>query len=75
MHNTAWLNTLAMRQAVLTGKGDPNVGRCALLNATSTENLDQLTGDSSWQELKPILRAQILCLRLGSTWSRAGECR
>jgi len=64
-----------MRQAVLTGKGDPNVVRYALLNAASTENLDQLTRDSIWQELKPILRAQILSLRLGITWSRAGECR
>jgi len=63
MHNMAWLRMLTMRQAVLTGEGDANVGRYALVNATSTENLDEMTGDSSWQELKPILRAQIASLR------------
>lgn len=63
MHNMAWLRMLTMRQMVLTGSGDASAGEHALLNAESTENFDELKGDSSWQELKPILRAQIVSLR------------
>jgi tetratricopeptide (TPR) repeat protein len=63
MHNMSWLRMLTMRQAVLTGSSDSSAGEYALLNAESTANLDELKGDSSWQELKPILRAQIVSLK------------
>ncbi len=63
MHNMAWIRMLLMRQAILSGQGDASAGRHALMNAESTAHFDQLLGDSSWQELKPILRAQILSLQ------------
>ncbi len=63
MHNMAWLRMLSMRQAVLTGNGDARGGRYALVNAESTSQFDDMVGDSSWQELKPILRAQIVSLQ------------
>jgi tetratricopeptide (TPR) repeat protein len=63
MHNMAWLRMLAMRQAVLTGKGDLSAGRHALMGAESVSNFDALVGDTSWQELKPILRAQIVSIQ------------
>jgi len=63
MHNMAWIRMLLMRQAILTGHGDASAGRHALMNAESTAHFDQMLGDSSWEELKPILRAQILSLQ------------
>jgi hypothetical protein len=63
MHNMAWLRMLTLRQIVLAGYGDPEAGRHALLNAESTAHFDVMVGDSSWQELKPILRAQIVSLQ------------
>lgn len=63
MHNMAWIRMLLMRQAILTGQGDASAGRHALMNSESTLHFEQLLGDSSWQELKPILRAQILSLQ------------
>jgi hypothetical protein len=63
MHNMAWIRMLLMRQAILSGQGDVTAGRHALMNAESTAHYDQMLGDSSWQELKPILRAQILSLQ------------
>ena len=63
MHNMAWTRMLLMRQAILSGQDDESAGRHALMNSESTANFDQLLGDSSWQELKPILRAQILSLQ------------
>lgn len=62
MHNMAWLRMLCMRQLVLTGKGDPGAGHHAMMNAESNANFDEMVGDSSWSELKPILRAQISSL-------------
>ena len=63
MHNMAWLRMLLMRQLVLTGQGDVEVGRHALMNAESNFYFDEMIGDSSWHELKPILRAQIFSLQ------------
>jgi tetratricopeptide (TPR) repeat protein len=62
LHNTSWLQMLHMRQTILTGLGQIQDGRQALLNAKSTENFDLLHGKSSWNELKPLLQAQILSL-------------
>ena len=63
MHNMAWLRMLSMRQVVLTGAGDIGLGRHALMGAESTAHFDQLHGDTSWDELKPLLRAQIVSLQ------------
>lgn len=63
MHNMSWQRMLVLRQAVLTNADDINAGRHALLSAESTAHFDQMIGDSSWQGLKPILRAQIMSLR------------
>ena len=63
MHNMAWIRMLLLRQAILSGRGETSAGRHALMNAESTTHFDQMLGDSSWQELKPILRAQILSLQ------------
>lgn len=63
MHNMAWIRMLCMRQVALTGDGDLSAGRHALMNAESTAHFDEMLGDASWQELKPILRAQILSLQ------------
>ncbi len=62
LHNTSWLQMLNLRQAVLAGTGDRADGRQALLNAQSTANFDLLHGKSSWDQLKPLLRAQITSL-------------
>jgi tetratricopeptide (TPR) repeat protein len=63
LHNMAWLTMLNMRQTVLVGDGNLDATRYALLNAESTGNFDKMHGDTSWDELKPLLRAQILSLR------------
>lgn len=63
MHNMTWLRMLSMRQVLLTGIGDISVGRHALMSAESTAHFDHLHGDSSWDELKPLLRAQIVSLQ------------
>lgn len=64
MHNMAWLRMLTMRQAVLlTGSGDSGAAKSAIANAESTESFDEMKGDWSWQDLKPILRAQIFSLQ------------
>ena len=63
MHNMAWLRMLSLRQATLTGQGAIDDGRFAMLSATSTDQLDGMTGNASWDELRPALRAQILSLQ------------
>lgn len=65
MHNMAWLRMLTIRQVVLLDKaqGDPKALATALTNAASTEGFDEMRGDWSWQDLKPILRAQIVSLQ------------
>lgn len=63
MHNMAWLKMLTMRQVVLTGTGDAGIGRHALMSADSNAHFDQMHGDFSWDELKPLLRAQIVSLQ------------
>ncbi len=63
MHNRAWQSLLGLRQFVLTGEGDVNIGRYAMANAESTAHFDDLIGATSWQELRPILRAQIFSLQ------------
>lgn len=63
MHNMTWIRMLLLRQAILSGRGEISAGRHALLGAESTGHFDQMLGDSSWRELKPILRAQILSLQ------------
>lgn len=63
MHNMAWLRMLCMRQLVFTGRGDVGAGRHAMMNAESNAHFDEMVGDSSWHELKPILRAQIVSLQ------------
>jgi tetratricopeptide (TPR) repeat protein len=63
MHNMAWLRMMSIRRAVLlTGRRDASAAEHALTTAESNENFDQLKGDSSWIDLKPILRAQIASL-------------
>lgn len=62
MHNMAWLHMMTMRQAFLTGSGDRDAGRHALMSAESNAHFDAMIGDSGWQQLKPILRAQIVSL-------------
>jgi hypothetical protein len=62
LHNTSWLQMLSIRQSVFAGLDHKPDGRQALLNAKSTENFDQIHGKSSWNELKPLLQAQILSL-------------
>ncbi len=66
MHNKTWLQMSSLRQAVLSDRIASTIGKVALLGATSMENFDSMIGTSSWDELKPILRAQILSLQ--------GEC-
>jgi tetratricopeptide (TPR) repeat protein len=63
LHNMSWLRMSEMRQTVLSGIGPPLSGREVLPIAESNEFFDRLTGDFSWQSLKPILRAQILSLQ------------
>lgn len=63
MHNMAWLRMLSVRQAVLTGKDDQGMGRHVLMSAESNASFGALVGDESWQELEPILRAQISSLQ------------
>ncbi|HEV7443005.1 MAG TPA: hypothetical protein VGO18_10455 [Steroidobacteraceae bacterium] len=64
MHNMAWLRMLTMRQTVLLdGQEDVKSALHALTYAQSTEDFDEMKGDSSWMELKPILRAQIVSLQ------------
>jgi tetratricopeptide (TPR) repeat protein len=63
MHNMAWLRMMSIRQTVLlTGRHDARAAAHALTTAESNESFDQLKGDSSWIDLKPILRAQIASL-------------
>ena len=62
IHNMAWQRMLLFRQAVLMNKSDISAGRHALLNAESASHFEQMTGDASWPNLKPILRAQIISL-------------
>lgn len=62
MHNNSWLQMLNFRQVVLTNEGNPNVGRHVAMSADSNENFDNGRSDSSWFNLKGILRAQILSL-------------
>ena len=62
MHNMAWQRMLVFRQVVLTNGTDINAGRHALMSAESTAHFEEMTGDASWRNLRPILRAQILSL-------------
>ncbi len=59
MHNMAWQQMMAMRQAVLTGGDTSQEGRRLLLNAESAGNFDKMRGDSGWVSLNAILLAQI----------------
>jgi tetratricopeptide (TPR) repeat protein len=63
MHNMAWLRMMSLRQSALDALRDPAGGEHALMGAESTSQFDTLVGDTSWDALKPILRAQILSLR------------
>jgi ATP/maltotriose-dependent transcriptional regulator MalT len=63
MYNMACLHMMTMRQVVLTGQGDVNAGQHALMSAESNAHFDAMVGDSSWSELKPILRAQIVSMK------------
>jgi hypothetical protein len=63
MHNMGWLRMMTLRKSVLSGRGDMLEPDHALMNSESTTQFDALVGDSSWNELKPILRAQILSLK------------
>jgi tetratricopeptide (TPR) repeat protein len=63
MHNMAWQRMLMMRQLILTGRGNADAAQHALSNAESTFRFDELVGDTSWEELKPLLRAQIISLQ------------
>jgi tetratricopeptide (TPR) repeat protein len=62
IHNMTWLNMLSLRQAVLSGAGDRTAGRHALLGSESIDNYDKIHGIGSWNDLRPLLRAQILSL-------------
>lgn len=63
MHNMGWLRMMALRQRVLSGNVSLTFDSHALMNSESTSQFDILTGDVSWNTLKPILRAQILSLQ------------
>jgi tetratricopeptide (TPR) repeat protein len=63
MHNMAWLRMYEMRQTVLGGAGVTLQDRGVLATAESNAHLNELVGDASWPELKPLLRAQILSLQ------------
>ena len=62
MHNMGWLRMMTLRQTALSGKTMGCGEEHALMGAESTTRFDLLTGDTSWAQLKPILRAQILSL-------------
>ena len=62
IHNMAWQRMLVFRQVVLTKGTDVNAGRHALMNADSAAHCEEMMGDASWRNLRPILRAQILSL-------------
>jgi hypothetical protein len=62
IHNMTWLNMLALRQSVFSGSGDLMAGRHALLGSESIDNYDKIYGIGSWNDLRPVLRAQILSL-------------
>jgi tetratricopeptide (TPR) repeat protein len=63
MHNMGWLRMMLMRQSVLSGNTVVLGGNHALMNAESTSQFDALIGDTSWDALKPVLRAQVLSLQ------------
>lgn len=63
MHNMGWLRMMVLRQSVLSGKKSLAGGDHALMNAESTTQFDYLVGDTTWDVLKPILRAQVLSLQ------------
>jgi hypothetical protein len=63
MHNMAWQRMLMMRQLILTGNGSADAGQYALSSAESTFRFDELVGDTSWEGLKSLLRAQIVSLQ------------
>lgn len=63
MHNMGWLRMLSLRHATLTGRGDADDGRLAMPSASATDQHDGLTGNTSWDELRPLLRAQIVSLQ------------
>lgn len=62
MHNMGWLRMMALRQNTLSGRNFAG-GEHALMSSESTSHFDALTGDNSWNSLKPILRAQVLSLQ------------
>lgn len=62
MHNMAWLRMSSLRQALLFDLTGLPKDRLALMSAESTEHFDELIGSTSWNELMPALKAQILSL-------------
>jgi len=61
--NMAWLNTSQARQNVLSGPGEAQATRQAMLGAESSQNFDALVGTAALEALAPILRAQLLSLQ------------
>lgn len=61
--NMAWLNASQARQNVLSGPGEPQATRQAMLGAESSQNFDALVGTAALDALAPIMRAQLLSLQ------------
>jgi tetratricopeptide (TPR) repeat protein len=63
MANMAWLNASQARQNVLSGPGESQATRQALLGAESSQNFDALVGTAALDALAPVMRAQLLSLQ------------
>lgn len=63
MANMAWLNASQARQNVLSGPGEAQATRQAMLGAESSQNFDALVGTAALDALAPVMRAQLLSLQ------------
>ena len=61
--NMAWLNASQARQSVLSGPGESQITRQAMLGAESSQNFDALVGTAALEALAPIMRAQLFSLQ------------
>jgi tetratricopeptide (TPR) repeat protein len=61
--NMAWLNASQARQNVLSGPGEAQATRQAMLGAESSQNFDALVGTAALDALAPVMRAQLLSLQ------------
>lgn len=63
MHNMSWAGLLLLRQAVLTGAAVDGLAPDVAINLQSSDQFDELLGGSLWQDMRPLLKAQVLSLQ------------